>query len=610
MTGRPALDFRLDADRFDARWYRSAYPDLPPGDDDAALAHFVDIGSREGRRPNADFAADWYLAAYPKAAAAVAEGRLDGPYHDYLLRLRDRLPRRPSPARVSVGVDLTGADPQLADLALQLAERAPGWQFWLLAPPGSLPAGAAGANVSIAADAGRLSPIDLWLDPGPPIDAPAAGFRKALPTLMGQLGLSPTDRSPAALEQTLEALRRVLVADCPLVPVDRRSSGPVHLDPDRVPGLRLVVRRLDPAPRGGGVVLRNEHGIVAELPPPTSGPLTSRLAAGATGSLWLTLSDGLAVELAPADPPAPGIDLIVAGGAGRTPNAWQRTVESVAALAGIDRLIAVAPPAGLALPTGTESFGSLAEALGRDPAPAMLVPAGVRPFPQAATQALGRLDDHPCSYAAASAIRHPDGHLAPWPDDPAGDPGLYARWRRARVAVLTADERRRAAGLLSDGGRWSLPAAGDATALAAIDVDAWPLRASRQPGLAPGWMRHDARPDGGVLGRLRLHGNPLAAGGLLLLAGRTDGTLAAPCPLAARSAGGARVIDRFVLPATGEFVWPIDLPTGAGSIEIAPDGPWRTAQHGPDARPLLFRLSGVRYRPSGSSRPRDASRSR
>ncbi|MEQ9330039.1 hypothetical protein [Thalassobaculum sp.] len=610
MTGRPALDFRLDADRFDAHWYRSAYPDLAPGDAAAALAHFVDIGSREGRQPNADFAAEWYLATHPKAAAAVSEGRLDGAYHDYLRRLRDRLPRRPFPAKVTLGVDLTGADPHLEDLALQLAANAPGWQFWLLAPPGRLPIGAAGANVSIEADADRLPPIDLWLDLGPPVDTPAAGVRKSLPALMGQIGLAPTDRSPAALEQTLEALRRMLVEDCPLVPADRRSSGPIHLDSDRVPGLRLVVRRLAPSPRGGGVVLRGEHGIVAELPPPTVGSLTSRLAIEAPGDLWLTVSEGLAVELAPADPPAPGLDLIVAGGAGRTPTAWQRTVEAVAALAGTGRMIAVAPPRGLALPAGAESAGSLAEALGRGPAPTMLVPAGVRPFPQAVAQALACLDERRVSYAAASAIRHPDGHLAPWPDDPAADPGLYARWRRARVAVLTADERRHAAGLLSEGGRWKLPAAGEAAALAAIDVGAWPLRASRQPALAPGWMRHDARPDGGVLGGLRLHGEPLSAGGLLLLTGRADGMLAAACPLVARSAGDARTIDRFELPATGEFVWPIDLPSGAGSIEIAPDGPWRTAQDDPDARPLLFRLSSIRYRPSGSSRPREASRSR
>jgi hypothetical protein len=620
MTGRPPLDFRRSADRFDADWYRSAYPDLPAGDADAALAHFVDIGSHEGRQPNPDFAADWYLQHYPRAAAAVAEGRLTGAYHDYLLRRRQELPRLAGPPAVAVGVSLADAGPHGAAIVLRLAARAPGWGFWLLAPPGTLPDGAAGPNVAFVSSPDELPPLDLWLRfgdgplPAPP-DAPPDPAALSLP-----LG-SPVP-TPDGLDRTLETLRRRLLAVRPVVPACRTDSGPMHIDGRRVAALRLTVRRhggdpLGGGPLGGGVVLRDSCGIVAELPPATDEPLAATVDVRGLCDLRMTVSRGLRVDLAPADPPpARPLDLIVTGHGGQGRPAWQRTLESVAAVAAAESLVVVAPPR-LALPDGTRTCGSLADALAVARRPALVVPVGVRLFPQAVDDALAGLARDGRSILSFPAIRHPDGHLAPWPQgDRLVDPALFASWERGCVILFSTGGRRRAAGLAAHGRAWR-PEPARGVAFAALLPEAWPSRLKVRRDRAPDWLRLDARPDGAVLGRLRLKGRRLAEGGTLILTGRTDGALAAPCRVVVRrpdrpGAGPPDVIGRLTLPAAGSFAWAIELPGGpkaSDTIEIVPQGGWQTVQDSPDSRPRLFQLGSVAYRPP-PIRPSASSRSR
>jgi len=614
MTGRPPLDFRRSADRFDAEWYRSAYPDLPPGGPEAALAHFVDIGSYEGRQPNPDFAAEWYLERYPRAAAAVAEGRLTGAFHDYLLRRHQGLPRFAAPPAVTVGVSLAAAGAEQAATLLRLAARAPGWGFWLLAPPGSLPDGETAPNVSIVASPDELPPLDLWLrlgDDSPPPDVAPDPATLSLP-----LG-SPLP-SPDSLDRTLEALRSRLVADRSVVPACRTDSGPVHVNSRRVSALRLTVRRHGIGPSGGGVVLRDARGIVAELPPVADVPLTATVDVRGLGDLWLTVSRGPRVDLAPADPPpARPMDLIVAGHGGQDRSTWQRTLESVAAVAPAERIVMVDPPR-LALPEATRACRSLADALALNSRPALTVPVGVRLFPQAVADAAAHLAEDGRSIASFPAIRHPDGHLAPWPvRDRSVDPTLFAIWERGCVALLSTAGRRRAAELAARGGAWHPEAAGD-LALAALQPDAWPARLQARSGLAPDWLKLDCRPDGAVLGRLRLKGARLADGGRLILTGRTDGALAAPCPTVVqhsgrRGGGPSETIGRLTLPASGVFAWTVDLPAGSQAtdgLEIVPEGDWQTAQDSPDPRPRLFHLVSIAYRPPPSIRPSARSRSR
>src|SRR5262249_29589600 len=77
---------------FDAKWYRTAYPDVRAAVD--PLRHYATRGWREGRDPNPLFSTSWYLTTYPDIAAAganpllhyvehgVAEGRDPGPGFD------------------------------------------------------------------------------------------------------------------------------------------------------------------------------------------------------------------------------------------------------------------------------------------------------------------------------------------------------------------------------------------------------------------------------------------------------------------------------------------------------------------------------------------------
>ena len=119
-----------------------------------------------------------------------------------------------------------------------------------------------------------------------------------------------------------------------------------------------------------------------------------------------------------------------------------------------------------------------------------------------------------------------------------------------------------------------------------------------------------------VLGRLRLQGRQLADAGRILLDGSTAGALAETCHVQAtvlRRGSHAEPIAGLTLPASGDFAWPIDLPTGlraADTLVIAPMGRWMTAQDSVDPRPVLFRLQSVRYQPEGSINPRAASRER
>lgn len=620
MAERPPLDFRAAADSFDAEWYRDAYPEVAATDDPAVLAHYVEAGAREGRRPNRDFDPDWYLERYPKVAREIAAGRLCGPYHDYLLRRRQELPRRPAPAAVSVAMDLSQAAPAAVELVIALADRAPGWDFCLLAPSGHLPAGALAANTILVPSVDRLPPVDLWLDlaPGQLSSTMPQGLIAA-PGQTMKLPHDPADRSSAALDRTLESLREALLSSCPLVPVARCASGPVHLDPDRVSGLHIVVRRLDAGWSGGGVVLRADTvGTVAELPPPGDAPLETVVDVRGVGSLRMTVSPGVLVELAPAAVPGDRIDVIVTARAGTSHRSWQRTLDAAAAMRPAGRLLTVDAPVRLAMPAGVENHSSLADALTLRSRPALLLPVGVRPFPQAAGQALSLLAAGRRSCTVRSAIRHPDGHLACYPDLPgpaARDQAIF--WRHGQVTVLSAAGRRQAARRLAAGGSWT-PAEAKATSLAAIDAGARPPRLQRQPKRGPKWLQLDACPDGAVLGRLRLRGAHLADGGSLVLTGHTDGALAAPCRVAARSAtpgAGDIVIARFRLPESGSFAWPIELPEGVdatNTIEIRPDGAWLTAQDTRDPRPVLFRLDAVFYRPpaAASMSPSAISRSR
>ncbi|RYC28840.1 glycosyltransferase, partial [Lichenibacterium minor] len=58
----------LDTGLFDAKFYRTAYPDVPSSSTAAAL-HFAMHGWKEGRKPNAEFDPAFYLARNPDVAA-------------------------------------------------------------------------------------------------------------------------------------------------------------------------------------------------------------------------------------------------------------------------------------------------------------------------------------------------------------------------------------------------------------------------------------------------------------------------------------------------------------------------------------------------------------
>lgn len=608
------LEYRVDADRFDADWYRRHYPDVESAlaGGATALGHYVEVGAGEERHPNPEFRPDWYLERHPRVREAVAAGRLAGAFHDYLLRRAQGLPRPAAPATAILAADLRNADPWLATTLLRLAGRAPGWDFWLVAPPPGLPAGPAGVNLRLVDSPGELPPVDAWIGVGG--RPPPAGLDIPLAPLMQALGLGPADRSAHALDRVLERLRALLLAGRAVLPAGRRGSGPVHVDRDRVRLLRLEVTGAGtPAIAGGGVVLRRGGRIVAELPPMPTGAATVADPGPAGGLLWLTVSRGLTVHLRPAAPPPVAVEVILHGRPGQGAADWQRSLTAAAALPGRAALVLADPPAGLEPGDGAVVLPSLAAALAAHPGAALLVPAGVALFPQATLQAADMIASGIAAGVVRPAMRHPDGHLAAWrPERLAHDPEHDRRWRRAGVTLLSAEARRHGAGALSP--IVAPVAAPDVAPFGCVDPTAWPSRLATQPALAPGRLRLDCRPGGAVLGRLRVRG--AGPGGRLLLAGATAGALADPCRVVAtveRRGAGTAVIAGFTLPAAAEFAWPIDLPGDLGAadtVAVAPVGSWVTDQTSGDPRPVLFRLRAVRYRPSGATMPRASRRSR
>lgn len=610
MPERRPVDFRLAADRLDLDWYGRENPDLADAQAGSwsLFGHHLDFGAREGRRPNDGFSPEWYLERYPKVRAAIIEGRLAGAFHDYLLRIREGMPRRAGPATAVVAATLAGADPPLVSTLLRLAERAPGWEFWLVAPPGSLPPDQAAANLRFVATEEELPPIDLRIGLGGA--AMPAGTSVEIAPLLEALGLAPAERSADALDCVLEHLRERLIAACPVIPAGRRDSGPVHVDVGRVAGLRVMSRPAGGHAATASAVLQAAGRVIAEIPPSVDGTATFVDLDGSC-TFQITLSLGLAVDFSPAPPPVAAIDLILTAPPGSDIAAWRRSIEA-AALCPHAGLLLAAPPPGLEPPAGAVVLPTRAAALAAADRPALLVPAGVALFPQAAGQALDMIIAGTDVAVVGSAMRHPDRHLASCPAGSlAGDRDHARRWARAGVTVLSAGARRRrvegpeAADPLPDGAR---------AALGAVDATTWPKRLMVRPALAPDWIRLDCRPDGAVLGRLRLRGRYFAEAGRVVIHGSTVDALAEPCRVqAALLRRGARElpIAGLTLPASSGFAWPIDLPSGLRSTDtllITPVGRWMTAQDTVDPRPVLFRLQSVRYRPGGSISPRAASR--
>jgi len=66
------LDPKAVALLFDEQWYTRIYPDIVQSGADP-LTHYLTIGWREGRRPNAVFDPRWYFQAYPEVAQAGIE---------------------------------------------------------------------------------------------------------------------------------------------------------------------------------------------------------------------------------------------------------------------------------------------------------------------------------------------------------------------------------------------------------------------------------------------------------------------------------------------------------------------------------------------------------
>jgi len=613
MPERRPVDFRLDADRLDLDWYGRENPDLvdPNADSGSLFRHHLEFGAREGRRPNDGFSPEWYLERYPKVRTAITEGRLAGAFHDYLLRIGQDVRRRAGPATAIVAATLTGADPLLVATLLRLAERAPGWEFWLVAPPGSLPPDPAAANLRFVATVEELPAIDLRIGIGG--GATPSGASVDLPSLLETLGPACSERSADALDRVLEHLRERLIAECPVIPAGRRDSGPVHVDVGRVAGLRVSTRQAGGHAATASAVLEAAGRVIAEIPPSADGTATVVDIDGSC-ALWITLSLGLAVDFAPAPPPVAALDVILTALPGSDIAAWRRSIEAAAMLCPHAGLLLAAPPPGLDPPAGAVVLPTRAAALAAADRPALLVPAGVALFPQAAGRALEMIIAGTDVAVVGSAMRHSDRHLAiRSAGSLAGDRDHARRWARASVTVLSAGARRLRA-QVPDAAAPLRDVAN--AALGAVDASAWPKRLKVRPELAPDWLRLDCRPDGAVLGRLRLRGPRFAEAGRIVIHGSTADALAEPCQVQAvvlRRGARDLPIAGITLPASGGFAWPINLPAGLRSTDtllITPLDRWMTAQDTVDPRPVLFRLQSVRYRPDGEISPRAASRER
>lgn len=615
MHAKPALDFRRQDTCFDPHWYRTAHPDLSLKAPGEALIDYVYEGWRQGRAPNADFSIEWYFERYPKVRAAVAAGTLAGPYHDFLLRRAQGLPRRGSPATVIVGADLSGMGGNEAMSLPRLAARAPGWDFHVVAPAGRLTEARMGANVRFHLTRATAPPIDLWLT----FAEEQAGVRliedpagEASTAVIARWGETP---STDTLDQTLAILRRLLLRNRVVLPTRRIDSGPLHVDPDRVRGLRLIVRRRARGHWGGGVVLWQDAKPLAELPPAADRPRTALVAASGRGPLWLTVSDGQEVEIRPTAPSIETVDIIVLGTVIHERRCWRRTLECLSNLPAQCRVLAVGMPTSLGEPPSVSRHTSLTDAVLAGDRPAVLLPAGVEPFPHLTTQIPDALAECARSFRAPTALRHADGHLTTrrWPEagaDTPTDPRFVHRWKRFDVMVLTPSERRSVA---ADGRMPNLAVRTD-QCFTAIDVDLLRRPPRPLPALAPRWIKLDARPDGAVLGALRLSSRGFSAGGRLLISGNTRDALDAPCAIiawASRTARG-KPLAQLEMPKSGRFVLEVTLSAeavAAGTIQILPTGTWLTRQDIEDPRPILFKLDAVRYRPPSSS-PSASSRSR
>lgn len=76
------------AAHFDARWYRSAYPDVADsverGEIRSEIAHYVESGYREGRLPcSFPVHEEWYKIAYPDVAQAIDAGEVASAHAHY-----------------------------------------------------------------------------------------------------------------------------------------------------------------------------------------------------------------------------------------------------------------------------------------------------------------------------------------------------------------------------------------------------------------------------------------------------------------------------------------------------------------------------------------------
>ena len=496
----------------------------------------------------------------------------------------------------------------MIETVLRLTRRALAWQFWMISPPGTVPLGAMGPNMILADSPDQVPRVDLWLGLGDtklgqPIDS-ALPLRIELVSLMSSLGVSPSAPTARMLDRTLDALRRQMLSTCAVVPGTRDTDGPVHIDPGWAPTLLVTVSGKAVRP-GGGVVLRSDHRDLAEFPPPLDAPIQALVPVSGILALHLTVSDGTTVDLVPHKRVGGMVDIVLTAGSKGGSESWRRSLRAATAVHNVGRIVLINPPAGLDIPDGVEVAANLAAALRGGAGWAMVVPAGVGLFPQSAfivRQRL-RLDRRTGAWAFPSSIRHPSGHLVSW-REPArtGRPELARAWRGGLIAVLSPAQRRLMVAqdqMKIDTDRLAIEPA----SLGAIDLEAWKVNVRSHPDRAPQWLRLDVHRDGAVVGKLTLRGDGLEDGGRLIVTGDVGGALAGPCNVVARArvAGGRSVeVDRFTIPARGNFAWPITLPAGelaARELVILPADSWVTAQDSADPRPVIFWLESVTYVP-------------
>lgn len=603
------LEFRSAAGRFDRHWYLDQYADLEGDAADPlfALSHYATIGHAEGRRPNPDFDEDWYRRQYPSVARKIEAGELCNGFHDYLQRATQNQHRLPGPTNAVIGIDVARARPSQIELSMRMASFALAWEFCVVAPFGSFPSIQTGPNVTIVDSCEHAPRVDLWLTLAEDF-APSSNDRVVhLPSLIEASGHDASRVPAGILYEILERLRLIIFDKCPIAPRARRSSGPLHLDLNRVQGLRITMTSLTAGRLGGGVVIRNAREDLAEFAPPAENQSEAVIDTTGFEQIEISMSDDLLVEFAPAPAPSGPMDVILVGRGSASAASWRHSLASALKAGPKGNIILSPPPATLKLDDTVLVADSLQAALALNNRPAIVVPVGVRLFPQAISQALSTLktEGQTRSLAVPLAIRHPSGHLTSWRQPkPASQPINADPWRDEHIIVQGTAARRRAA-RHAGSEDWPRASITTAASLGAIGLTEWTSALTRQADRAPAWLQLDSKSDGAVIGKLRLHANRLADGGHLVLTGDTTGLLAGPCPVLARALssrrGAARTeIAGFTLPESGTFTWKIDLLDGqqaSKGVEIVTAGPWITNQRSPDPRPVLFYLEAIRYRP-------------